>query len=69
MTEQTLVLCKHDAVHRHLGVVVRAGEPGGDLDRRVELQPVADLRADAAALEERRRLDRAQRIPARLATC
>src|SRR4029453_13037101 len=47
-----------DAVHRHVAVVERMPEPCRDLDRGVQLQPRADVRADTAALQERRRLDR-----------
>ena len=49
-----------DAVHRHVAVVDRVIEACRDLHRRVHLQAVADVAADAAALQQRGRLGRAR---------
>ena len=46
-----------DPVHRDVEVVDGLGEAGRDLDRRVELEPVADVAAEPASLQEGRGLD------------
>ena len=46
-------------MHGYVAVIDRRIETGRDLDRRVHLQAPADIRTDAAALQQRGRLGRA----------
>src|SRR4051794_22949018 len=48
-----------DAVHRHASMIEWLREARRDLDRRVQLQSCAGATTDAAALQQRRGVDRA----------